>query len=74
MQELKGSFVALVTPMKSNGEIDFPALKELVEWHIESGTHGLVSVGTTGESSTLEIQEHLNVIKHTIDYLSLIHI
>ena len=35
MQELKGSFVALVTPMKSNGEIDFPALKELVEWHIE---------------------------------------
>ena len=49
MQELKGSFVALVTPMKSNGEIDFPALKELVEWHIESGTHGLVSVGTTGE-------------------------
>ena len=43
MQELKGSFVALVTPMKSNGEIDFPALKELVEWHIESGTHGPVS-------------------------------
>ena len=42
MQELKGSFVALVTPMKSNGEIDYPALKELVEWHIESGTHGHV--------------------------------
>ena len=40
MQELKGSFVALVTPMRSNGEIDFPALKELVQWHIESGTHG----------------------------------
>ena len=61
MQELKGSFVALVTPMKSNGEIDFPALKELVEWHIESGTHGLVSVGTTGESATLNFNDHVTI-------------
>ena len=65
MQELKGSFVALVTPMKSNGEIDFPALKELVEWHIESGTHGLVSVGPSsafgiGENVDDPISMYLN--------------
>ena len=66
MQELKGSFVALVTPMKSNGEIDLPALKELVEWHIESGTHGVVSVGTTGESATLNFNDHVKVLEKTI--------
>ena len=70
MQELKGSFVALVTPMKSNGEIDFPALKELVEWHIESGTHGLVSVGTTGESATLNFNDHVKVLEKTISYIN----
>ena len=70
MQELKGSFVALVTPMKSNGEIDFPALKELVEWHIESGTHGLVSVGTTGESATLNFNDHVKVLENTISYIN----
>jgi 4-hydroxy-tetrahydrodipicolinate synthase len=70
MQELKGSFVALVTPMKSNGEIDYPALKELVEWHIESGTHGLVSVGTTGESATLNFNDHVKVLEKTISYIN----
>ena len=69
MQELKGSFVALVTPMRSNGELDFPALKELVEWHIESGTHGLVSVGTTGESATLNFNDHVKVLEKTISYI-----
>mgnify|MGYP001497220372 FL=1 len=69
MQELKGSFVALVTPMKSNGEIDLPALKQLVEWHIESGTHGLVSVGTTGESATLNFNDHVKVLEKTISYI-----
>ena len=66
MQELKGSFVALVTPMKSNGDIDLPALKELVEWHIESGTHGVVSVGTTDESATLNFNDHVKVLEKTI--------
>ena len=69
MQELKGSFVALVTPMKSNGVIDLPALKELVEWHIESGTHGVVSVGTTGESATLNFNDHVKVLEKTISYI-----
>tara|TARA_B100001287_G_scaffold274596_1_gene280220 strand:- start:911 stop:1801 length:891 start_codon:yes stop_codon:yes gene_type:complete len=69
MQELKGSFVALVTPMKRNGEIDLPALKELIEWHIASGTDGVVSVGTTGESATLNFNDHVKVLEKTISYI-----
>ena len=69
MQELKGSFVALVTPMKINGEIDLYALRQLVEWHIESGTHGLVSVGTTGESATLNFNDHVKVLEKTFSYI-----
>jgi 4-hydroxy-tetrahydrodipicolinate synthase len=62
---LKGSFVAIVTPFK-NGEIDFAKLSELVEWHIESGTHGIVPCGTTGESPTLSHEEHAKVVTHVI--------
>ena len=69
MQELKGSFVALVTPMKRNGEIDLPALKKLIEWHIASGTDGVVSVGTTGESATLNFNDHVKVLEKTISYI-----
>tara|TARA_B100000614_G_scaffold69633_1_gene61861 strand:+ start:204 stop:1094 length:891 start_codon:yes stop_codon:yes gene_type:complete len=69
MQELKGSFVALVTPMKINGEIDLYALRQLVEWHIESGTDGLVSVGTTGESATLNFNDHVKVLEKTFSYI-----
>ena len=53
MQPLQGSLVALVTPMLENGSLDFNALEALIEWHIESGTNGIVSVGTTGESATV---------------------
>ena len=74
MQELKGSFVALVTPMKSNGEIDLPTLKELVEWHIESGTHGVVSVGTTGESATLNFNDHVKVLEKTTNEYEIIFV
>lgn len=62
-----GSIVALITPMK-NGEIDFDGLKDLVEFHIKSGTHAIVSVGTTGECSTLSIDENVKVIKKTVEY------
>lgn len=62
-----GSIVALITPMK-NGEIDFDALKNLVEFHINAGTHGIVAVGTTGESSTLSIDENVKVIQKTVEY------
>lgn len=62
-----GSIVALVTPMK-HGEIDFDGLKELVEFHIKAGTHAIVSVGTTGECSTLSIDENVKVIKKTVEF------
>ncbi len=64
--DLKGSLVALVTPMKSSGEVDDSALDALIDWHLESGTHGVVPVGTTGESATLNVREHLHVIEHTL--------
>lgn len=64
-QVLKGSIVALVTPMK-NGDIDFLSLDKLIEWHISNGTNAIVSVGTTGESATLSVKEHLKVIEHTV--------
>lgn len=64
----KGSFVALVTPMDQNGDIDYVGLKKLVEFHIQNGSHGLVSVGTTGESATLPFEEHIEVVKKTVEY------
>ena len=70
MQPLEGSFVALVTPMSPDGSLDFSALKDLVEWHIESGTNGIVSVGTTGESTTLTVKEHLKVIEKTVNFVN----
>ena len=66
MQALHGSLVALVTPMNSNGDIDFNSLEKLIEWHIANDTNGIVSVGTTGESATLTVDEHLKVIEHTV--------
>ena len=70
MQALKGSLVALVTPMEEGGDVDYNSLKKLVDWHIQEGTNGIVSVGTTGESATLDVEEHLNVIKHTVEYVN----
>ncbi|HEX7035471.1 MAG TPA: 4-hydroxy-tetrahydrodipicolinate synthase [Pseudomonadales bacterium] len=64
---LRGSIVALVTPMKADGAVDFEALESLVEWHIAEGTHGIVPMGTTGESPTLDTPEHLVVIRRTIE-------
>jgi 4-hydroxy-tetrahydrodipicolinate synthase len=61
----KGSFPALVTPFK-NGELDLDTLKKLVEWHIGEGSHGLVPVGTTGESPTLTHREHEMVIEEVV--------
>lgn len=63
----KGSMPALVTPFK-NGAVDFDALKRLVDWQIESGSHGLVPVGTTGESPTLTHEEHEEVVAKTVEY------
>jgi len=60
--------VALITPMYENGDVDFAALEKLVNFHIEAGTRAIVSVGTTGESATLNHDEHIKVMKKTIDY------
>ena len=62
---LKGSIPALVTPFK-DGKVDVDALKRLVDWHIEQGSHGLVPVGTTGESPTLLHEEHLMVVDEVV--------
>ncbi|MBM4257531.1 MAG: 4-hydroxy-tetrahydrodipicolinate synthase [Deltaproteobacteria bacterium] len=60
-----GSFVALVTPFK-NGKVDEKRLGDLIEWHIKSGTHGIVPCGTTGESATLSHEEHTQVVKFVV--------
>ena len=64
----QGSFVALVTPMREDGSVDDESLKALVDWHVEQGTDGIVAVGTTGESATLDEEEHCKVIRQVIEY------
>jgi len=61
-----GSMVALVTPMNSDGDVDFDSLRGLVEWHIAEGTNAIVAVGTTGESATLDEKEHCEVIRQVV--------
>ena len=68
MQVLQGSLVALVTPMLPNGDVDYSCLENLIDWHIDQGTNGIVSVGTTGESATLNVKEHLDVIAFTVKH------
>lgn len=62
-----GSIVALVTPM-THGEVDYQDLKKLVDYHVQAGSHGIVSVGTTGESTTLSIDENVKVIQKTVEF------
>ncbi|BFU60237.1 MULTISPECIES: 4-hydroxy-tetrahydrodipicolinate synthase [Rodentibacter] len=62
-----GSIVALVSPMDNHGSIDFNTLEKLVEFHIDAGTDAIVSVGTTGESATLSIEENVKVIEKTVE-------
>ena len=63
----RGSIVALVTPMLDNGNIDWPRLSQLIEWHIASGTDAIVAVGTTGESATLSPSEHKAVVRYVVE-------
>ncbi|PMH41062.1 4-hydroxy-tetrahydrodipicolinate synthase [Vibrio sp. 10N.286.49.B3] len=63
-----GSIVALLTPFTLDGEVDFDSLKKLVEYHIKSGTDGIVAVGTTGESATLTIEEHVKVVHKVVEF------
>ncbi len=64
----RGSMAALVTPMREDDSVDEESLRLLIEWHIEQGTKGIVAVGTTGESATLDEEEHCRVIKRIIDF------
>ena len=66
---LQGSMVALVTPMNPDGTIDYKRLANLIDWQIEQGTHCLVAVGTTGESATLSMQEHSEVIRYFVQHV-----
>src|SRR3546814_4156677 len=59
-------FVAVVTPMFPDGAVDWDSLSALVEWHIAEGTDGIVAVGTTGESATLNVDEHTEVIRRVV--------
>lgn len=67
---IQGSMVALVTPMTPDNALDWSSLHKLVDWHLEQGTHAIVAVGTTGESATLNVEEHLSVIKKIVDQVN----
>jgi 4-hydroxy-tetrahydrodipicolinate synthase len=62
--------VALVTPMTADNQLDWDSLHKLVDWHLEKGTHGIVAVGTTGESATLNVKEHQEVIAKVVDQVN----
>lgn len=67
---IQGSMVALVTPMTPDNRVDWSALTQLLDWHLKQGTHAIAAVGTTGESATLNVDEHLAVIKHVVNQVA----
>ncbi len=67
---LKGSLVALVTPMAADGRIDYARVQQLIEWHLGQGTDGFVIAGTTGESPTLAYAEHVELVRRACDYVA----
>lgn len=67
---LKGSLVAIVTPMSDDGALDFDALRRLLDWHIAEGTDGIVIVGTTGESPTVTFDEHCQLIRAAVEQVA----
>ena len=68
MYALTGSIVALVTPMDADGSIAWQSLFDLIDWHVDSGTAGIVFAGTTGESATIDVSEHVQIIKQASEY------
>ncbi|MEQ1598178.1 MAG: 4-hydroxy-tetrahydrodipicolinate synthase [Methylotenera sp.] len=67
---LQGSMVAIVTPMLDDGSLDLDALRALIDWHVEAGTDGIVIVGTTGESPTVDVAEHCLLIETTVEHVA----
>ena len=64
---LTGSIVALITPMQADGSVDYPALRKLIDWHIAEGTDCIGVVGTTGESPTVNVEEHCEIIRVSVE-------
>ncbi len=67
MTQITGSIVAIVTPMHEDGSLDYPALRALVDWHVAEGTDAIVIVGTTGESPTVTVDEHCELIRVAVE-------
>jgi 4-hydroxy-tetrahydrodipicolinate synthase len=65
-----GSIVAIVTPMQEDGALDFDALRHLLDWHVDQGTHGIVIVGTSGESPTVNVEEHCELIRVAVEHIN----
>lgn len=68
MTKIQGSLVAIVTPMHADGSLDVPGLRKLIDWHIAEGTDGIVIVGTTGESPTVSVEEHCELIRIAVEH------
>ena len=66
---MHGSMVAIVTPMLEDGSLDYPGLKNLLDWHVTEGTDGIVIVGTSGESPTVSVEEHCELIRVTVEHI-----
>jgi 4-hydroxy-tetrahydrodipicolinate synthase len=66
--QIRGSIPAIVTPMHEDGSLDLPAFRKLIDWHVEEGSNGLVVVGTSGESATLSVEEHVLMVKTAVEH------
>ena len=64
---IRGSIPALITPMHDDGRVDYPTLRKLIDWHVAEGTDGLVIVGTSGESPTVDVEEHREILRVSVD-------
>ena len=67
MRMITGSIVALITPMLPDGSVDYDGLRKLIDWHIDQGTDCIGVVGTTGESPTVNVQEHRDIIRVSVE-------
>jgi len=67
MTTITGSLVAIITPMHEDGSLDLPGLRKLVDYHVQEGTNAIVVVGTTGESPTLDVEEHIEVVRTSVE-------
>ena len=65
---IKGSLVAIVTPMQDDGSLDLDTYRALIDWHVEAGTAAIVAVGTTGESPTVSVEEHQELIRVAVEH------